>query len=186
LTLFINACVRSGSRTKRLAEQVLSGIQDEITELRLEDMAFPKADEAFLQTRDERIAAAQFEDAAFAPARQFAVADQIVIAAPYWDLSFPAALKQYLELINVPGITFRYGPDGVPMGLCRAKRLFYVTTAGGEVVPETFGFGYVKALAQSFWGIEEVRLVRAVGLDLEGADPEKLLAAAIRTYGREP
>ena len=36
----------------------------------------------------------------------------IVIAAPYWDLSFPAVLKTYLEQINVLGVTFDYSDDG--------------------------------------------------------------------------
>ena len=40
-------------------------------------------------------------------ARQFARAEIIVMAAPYWDLSFQAALKQYLEQVNVVGITCR-------------------------------------------------------------------------------
>lgn len=92
------------------------------------------------------------------------------------DLSFPAALKQYLEKINVPGITFYYTPDGVPRGLCRAKELFYVMTAGGTYVPGEFGFGYVETLAKDFYGISEVRLIRAVGLDIDGADPERILA----------
>ena len=30
---------------------------------------------------------------------------------------------------------FRYGDDGVPVGLCRADRLYYVTTAGGILFP---------------------------------------------------
>ena len=55
---------------------------------------------------------------------------------------FPALLKQYLEQISVVGITFKYSENGVPVGLCRADRLFYVTTAGGNEVPDIFGFGY--------------------------------------------
>ena len=76
------------------------------------------------------------------------------------------------------GITFRYTPEGVPQGLCRARRLTYITTAGGSYVPEEFGFGYVEALARSFYGIPEVKQIRAVGLDLEGADPEAILRTA--------
>jgi FMN-dependent NADH-azoreductase len=108
-------------------------------------------------------------------ARQFARADEIVIAAPHWDLSFPAALKQYIEQINVTGLTFAYTPEGIPQGMCRAKRLWYVSTAGGGYVPEEFGFGYVKALAESYYGISEVKLIQANGLDLEGADVEAIL-----------
>ena len=92
------------------------------------------------------------------------------MAAPLWDLSFPAILKQYLEQVTVPGVTFRYTPEGVPEGLCRAERLIYITTAGGDYFPEGFGYGYVKALAQSFYGIRKVGLIKATGLDIEGAD----------------
>lgn len=111
----------------------------------------------------------------FGYARQFAGADEIIIAAPFWDLSFPAALKAYLEQVNVVGITFRYTPEGNPEGLCRAQRLYYVTTAGGAFFPEQYGFGYVEALARSFYGIEDVALIKAVGLDLEGAPVAQIL-----------
>ena len=142
------------------------------------DIPFPAVNEEFLAKRDRLISAGHFQDDVFAPARQFAEAETIVIAAPYWDLSFPAMLKQYLEQINVVGITFRYTEEGVPAGLCRAERLFYVTTAGGFFVPEEFGFGYVRSLAQNFYGIQDVRQIRAVGLDIDGADAGKIMSAA--------
>ena len=104
-----------------------------------------------------------------------------MIAAPYWDLSFPAALKQYFEHINVRGITFTYTPEGIPKGLCRAKQVYYVITAGGDYAPEEFGFGYVKALAQGYYGIEDVRLFQAVGLDIEGADAEEILQKSMES-----
>ena len=59
-------------------------------------------------SRTKMLADGAFQDPLFGLARQFAAADRIVIAAPYWDLSFPAALKQYVEQINVLGITFIY------------------------------------------------------------------------------
>ena len=175
MVLFINACVRAQSRSKRLADQLLSKLDGDVEEIKLEELDFPKVDEAFLQKRDRLIADRQFSDPLFHHARQFSAADQIVIAAPYWDLSFPAALKQYFEQINVLGITFVYTPEGIPKGLCRAKKLFYVTTAGGMYVPEEFGYGYVKALAQNFYGIADVELIKAVGLDIDGADAEKIM-----------
>lgn len=45
-----------------------------------------------------------------------------------------------------------------------------MTTAGGSYVPEDYGFGYVKALAQNYYGIQDVRKIEAVGLDLYGAN----------------
>lgn len=179
MILFINACVRKQSRTLRLARRLLSGLDGEVVELRLHEIAFPVADEAFLDKRDRLIAASDYADPLFDLARQFAAADEIVIAAPYWDLSFPAALKQYFEQVNALGVTFVYTPEGFPKGLCRARKLYYVTTAGGEYVPEEFGFGYVKALAQGYYGIPEVERIQAVGLDIAGANAEAILREAM-------
>lgn len=148
-------------------------------EVRLHEIDFPVVDEAFLPERDRLIAQEKWEYPMFDLARQFAAADQVVIAAPYWDLSFPAALKQYLEQINVVGITFIYTPEGIPKGLCKAHKLYYVTTAGGNYVPWEFGYGYVKALAKGYYGIPETELIQATGLDINGADVEGILAEAM-------
>ena len=54
-----------------------------------------------------------------------------------------------------------------------------MTTAGGTYVPMEFGFGYIQALARSFYGISDVRLIQATGLDIDGADEEQILQKAI-------
>lgn len=178
MLLFVNACVRQNSRTKRLADRLLSRLGEAAVERKLAGTCFPETDELFLIRRDELIHAQAFSDPMFEDARQFAAADTIVIAAPYWDLSFPAALKQYLEQINVTGVTFTYTPEGIPQSLCRAKRLFYVTTAGGPILSDAYGYGYVRSLAQTFYGIPEIRCFSAEGLDLVGADVEGILRRA--------
>ena len=178
MILFINACVRKGSRTKELADYVLSKLDGSYEEVYLNAIDFPVVDEDFLNTRDRLIEQQDFSDPVFDLARQFAAADEIVIAAPFWDLSFPASVKQYFEQINVRGITFIYTPEGIPSGLCRAKCLTYVTTAGGDFFPEEYGAGYVKALSQSFYGIPEFRLIKATGLDIVGADVDAIMESA--------
>lgn len=183
MILYINACVRDQSRTRRLADKLIRNMGGEVERLDLADVSFPAADEAFLEKRDRLIASGAYDDPLFDMARQFAVADQIVIAAPFWDLSFPAVLKQYLEQINVLGITFLYTPEGLPKGLCRAKKLYYVMTAGGTYVPEEYGFGYVSTLARSFYGIGDVELIKAVGLDVVGADTEGILRECLDSIG---
>lgn len=182
MILFINACVRKESRTNLLANKLLAAKNRPIEEIRLTDLRFPVADEAFLDKRARLIAQGRFGDDLFSEARRFASADEIVIAAPFWDLSFPASLKQYFEQINVVGITFRYMPAGVPEGLCKAGKLTFVTTAGGDYVPTEYGFGYVKALAQNFYGIPDVELIKATGLDIDGRDAEAIVRAAWNAY----
>ncbi len=179
MILYINACVRKESRTKKIADYLLSETGEQVEEIRLSEIVFPNADEDFLLKRDKLVLSGAFDDPMFSLARQFARADTVVIAAPFWDLSFPAALKQYFEQINVTGITFRYSEEGVPVGLCRASKLYYVTTAGGCFFPGEYGFGYVKALAQSFYGISDVELIKAVGLDIVGADEKRIIQDCI-------
>ena len=176
--LFVNACVRKESRTRWLAGKLLSGLGGTFEEVRLEEIHFPAISGEFLSMRDQLLSEGQFQKPMFDLARQFAEAETVVIAAPYWDLSFPSMLKQYFEQISVVGITFRYTEEGVPVGLCRAKRLLYVTTAGGCYVPEEYGFGYIRALAQNFYGIRDVRKIAAVGLDIDGADVDAILKTA--------
>ena len=179
--LFINACVRGESRTKKLAEKLLEKLNRPVEEVRLEEINFPIVDEDFLNMRDRLISEGSLDSPVFDLARQFSEAETIVIAAPYWDLSFPAVLKQYFEQVNVVGITFRYTEEGIPEGLCKADRIFYVSTAGGIYVPTEFGFGYVKALAQGYYGIGDVRLIEAGGLDIYEADIETILEEAEET-----
>ncbi|MBQ6543857.1 MAG: NAD(P)H-dependent oxidoreductase [Clostridia bacterium] len=176
--LYTNACARKDSRTAQLADALISKMKMPHEELRLYEIDFPETDEKFLDLRDSLTENGDFQNPLFYLARRFSQAERIVISAPYWDLSFPAVLKQYLEQINVVGITFKYSDSGVPVGLCRAKKLYYVTTAGGNFVPDDFGFGYVKALAQNFYGIGDVRLLKATGIDIDGADVNGIMRSA--------
>ena len=179
MILFINCCVRKDSRTKRLADAFLKLLGGNVEQIDLEDVDFPVVDEEFITRRDMLKANGSYKDPIFDLGRQFASADTIVIAAPYYDLSFPASLKQYVEQINVSGLTFGYTPQGTPVGICKAKDLYYVTTAGGTFCPEEYGYGYIKALANNFYGIKNTKLISAVGLDIDGADPEKIINEAI-------
>ena len=177
--LFINACLRDESRTLRLAENILEKTNGIIKTINLYEEDIKPLSKENLSLRDKAAASDDFSDNYFRYAKEFKDADEIIIAAPYWDLSFPAVLKQYIEHINVLGITFEYSPEGVPIGLCKAKKLYYVMTAGGTYVPEEFGFGYIKALSQNFYGIKDVELIKAIGLDIQGNNAEEIVQNCI-------
>ena len=65
MILFINACVRKGSRTRRLADALLSKWTEPATEVRLSDIDFPVTSEDYLSRRDRLIAAEKFSDPMF-------------------------------------------------------------------------------------------------------------------------
>ena len=44
MILFLNACVRSASRTKRLADHLISRLGDDVKEIKLWELDLPKVD----------------------------------------------------------------------------------------------------------------------------------------------
>lgn len=176
--LFLNACVRSSSRTLELASTLLHRLDGEVQEVRLYEKNLSTLDLIGLEKRNQAAKNKDFSDIIFDHAKQFADADIIVIAAPYWDMMFPAVLKIYLENVTVSGITFYYSEHGVPKSLCKANELYYITTSGGFIGNNDFGFSYIKMLSQNFFGITRIHHYTAEGLDILGADVEKIMSKA--------
>lgn len=182
--LLIDAAVRADSRTRQLAQYLAEKLGGTVSTVRAEDAALPTLDEKTLAWRTDCCAARDFDHDYFRFAKQFAAADTIVVAAPYWDASFPAALKKYIETVCVTGLTFRYSAEGFPVGMCRAKALYYVTTAGGRIFNDAYGFGYIRDLAQNMFGIREVHLIKAENLDVIGADTDAILRGTMADIDR--
>lgn len=178
MTLYINACVREESRTATIAKALLDRLGGSYTEVNLSQHPFTPLTRAGLERRNDLLRREDYQAPDFEAARQFASAEVIVIAAPFWDLSFPASLKTYLENIYVTGIVSRYGPDGRPVGLCSARKLYYVTTAGGPYVP-TYSYGYLRDMALNYFGIGDTALIFAEMLDVEGFDAQAIVEKTI-------
>lgn len=180
MLLYIDGAARSESRTRELADYLAEKINGDAEYVRLADENILPMDLETLSMRDKASQKGDFSNPYFNYSKQFARADEIILAAPFWDLSFPSAVKAYLETICVVGLTFSYSDKGFPIGMCRAKRLYYVTTAGGTIANDAYGFGYIKALAQDMFGIDEVLLVKAENLDVFGSDVDKIMSDAKR------
>lgn len=86
MNLYINSCVRKGSRTDRLARAVLEKM-GEYTELFLPAEDISPLTEEMLEKRTELLASGAFDAPMLRYARQFTEADRIVISAPFWVMS---------------------------------------------------------------------------------------------------
>lgn len=172
MILYIDCCMRENSRTRALAKRALEN--KEFQAVVLEEENILPLNGASLKERDMLLAKGETNASVFKFANQFKEAEEIVIAAPYWDLLFPAALRAYIEQICVCGITFEYSEKGIPVSLCKAKKLTYITTAGGYV-GDNLGYEYIKQVANSFFGIEDCRCIKAEGLDIYGNNPDEIL-----------
>lgn len=184
--LFVNACVRGeSSRTLALSRRLIAHLQQktapgvafEVREIDLSGADLAPLTLAQLQKREALTAEREFTDPMFGYAKELAQADAIVFGAPYWDLSFPASLKLFLEQTSVVGITFAYAENGTPIGLCRAREMYYVTTSGGYIGKANFGYDYTAALSR-LYGISRTHCVSAQGLDVAGANVDELLKQA--------
>lgn len=186
--LFVNCCISDShcSRTKQLCQSYIQRFSSAHKEAILEEIVLdggvlPLTTKT-LALRNQLVAQKQFHHQMFAMARQLADADFVLIGAPYWDLSFPTALKAYVENIMVSGITFRYGEGGIA-GLCKGKMLTYITTAGGFMGENNFGYDYIAKIAEMI-GINASQFACAEMLDVVGNDTEKIMAEAEEQISR--
>ncbi len=101
-----------------------------------------------------------------------------MIAAPFWDLAFPALLKIYIEQVSVDGITFGANEKGL-VGLCCGTDLVFLTTRGGfyTETPWRWAAAIWTRFTRSF-GFDRYHCVAADGMNVAGFDAEKLLQTA--------
>jgi len=177
--LFIDCCVRGEgvSRTYGLCKEFFDSLGDkyEIEVVNPAEENILYMDKYSLEIRDGYLAENDREGGFFDYSKQFAAADRIVIGAPYWDWSFPACLKNYIEKISVDGITFTY-EDNQCKGLCNAKKALYICTAGG-VDEVHLGSMYIKELFKRY-GINDFDEVTAWGIDIYGNDVKAIMNEA--------
>lgn len=184
--LYVDACVTRDveSRTRRLAQAYLQKRLTthacEVETVVLETLALKPLLGEGLAEREEAIRKNDFSCATFELARTFAAADEVVIATPYWDMSFPALLKLYVEHLCVNRLTFCYDETGRPRGLVNVKKVVYLTTSGGYIGEANFGFHYIQALFSKLFGVTDFAFCSAEGLDIYGNDSEQILTDAIQ------
>ena len=183
--LFVDCCISQRgeeSRTRKLAETYLETYLKYHGEAELdiippeELLSLPPFDVEMLEEREALAQSGRFDDQVFDLARQFREADAIVVAAPYWDMSYPAALKTYIEHISAVGLTYHYEMDGVH-GDCRAEHLVYLTSGGDFEHEDSIGVMHWRQLCKLF-GIDRFEYVFAGGLDIDPAMTPELLEGA--------
>lgn len=180
--LYVDCCIRGEqSRTAKLAAAFLAALPADcaVTHLNLMEENLPYFKDSYFAQRETLLAAGKRDHPRFRYAHQFAEADLIVMAAPFWDLAFPALLKVYIEQVSVDGITFGSTEQGLA-GLCRASHLVYLTTCGGFYTGSNMEMGsrYLEAL-HTFFGIGAYTCIAADGMDVAGFDAQHALEDAM-------
>lgn len=179
--LYIDACIRDDeSRTKRIAEPIVKALEKkyDVQRFVLNDMDLEIVQRDLIRKRLNGM----IDATVMSWAETVRDADRIVIAAPFWDMSIPAALKNFIELCSILDVTFKTN-DKTCYGNCKAEKLLFITTRGmdiptGDVREQATS--YLKALSW-LWGIGPMQVVSAQNMDyVSDSEIEEKIQAAIK------
>ncbi len=126
-------------------------------------------------------------DRVVAAANRLKSADKVVLSTGMWNFAIPYRLKQWLDVVVQPGLTFAFDPAKGYSGLVTGKPLQLLLASGGEYPAGSpmAGYDFQKPYLEcifGFMGFSDVRTLRVEGT--LSPDAEKNLAAA-RTAAEE-
>lgn len=161
---YVDACLREGSNTKKIADVIINELSNkyEIETVSLSECSFPVVGNDILNDRANGIVPEEY----VTMAKKLAAADRLVIASPFWDMSFPSALKVFLENMSLFNVTFA-SSEKECYGLCKAEKVLYITTRGmnistGDEMEQATP--YIKAIGK-LWGLGDLHVISAQNMD---------------------
>ncbi len=168
--IYINACMHEDSRTLRIATPIMEKLAQkyEIETIRLDKTDYRPVDRDVLRQRSKEY---YVPEEYVLLAKKIAQADRIVIAAPFWDMSYPSILKVFFENVSLFNITFTC-TDSQCVGLCKCEKVLYITTRGMDIStgdPLEQATPYIKALSH-LWGLGELSVISAQNMDYSSAE----------------
>jgi FMN-dependent NADH-azoreductase len=94
--------------------------------------------------------------------------DSCLIATPMWNFGIPYRLKQYIDILTQPGLTFRNDSNGNVEGLARGRRAIIVAASAMPFgsLPEIDGMDFQLAYLKTwfgFIGVTDINAVRVAG-----------------------
>ena len=177
--IVIDACMREDeSRTRKILAPLMDELRKryETEEIVLDGCDYQAVGRRVLAERSSGYVPREI----VCTARKLAAADRLVIAAPFWDMSFPAILKVFIENMSLFNITFKNNGTSFE-GLCKCEKVLYVTSRGMDIRtgdPLDAATPYIKAVS-ALWGLGEVLTVAAENMDYSTPEEidEKIKAA---------
>lgn len=179
--MVIDACMHEGSRTRKILEPVVAELSKRysVEKIVLEADSYPVVGKKILNERSSGYVPPEIVETA----KRIASAERLVIAAPFWDMSYPSALKVFFENMSLFNITFANNGKEFT-GLCKCEKVLYITTRGmniktGEALEQATP--YIRALSR-LWGLGELTVIAEENMDY--STPEEIEAKIKDGIGR--
>lgn len=105
-------------------------------------------------------------DEIVAIANRFISADHYLFAVPMWNGGIPYKLKQFIDIVHQPGLTFGFDPASGYFGLLQNKRAVIVYTSGAfsqDFTSPAFGVDHQSTYLNAWLnqaGIGDIREIR--------------------------
>lgn len=180
------------SRSAMVADHFLARIQArypsmEVERLDLFDADLPAFDQNAVEGRYHLLAGNAVDPtqaAAWQALKQwtdhFLSFDAWLIATPMWNFAIPYRLKQYIDILTHPGLTFRNDSQGNVEGLAQGRRAIIVAASAMPFgsMPEIDGLDFQLAYLRAwlgFIGVTDIGAVRVAGT----FGPDDTVAAAM-------
>lgn len=99
---------------------------------------------------------------------QLKAAEKVLVSSGMWNFSLPYRLKQWIDVIVQPGLTFSFDPEKGYVGLITGKPLQLLLASGGEYPAGTdlAGLDFQKPYLETifgFIGFTDIRALRVEG-----------------------
>lgn len=155
----IDSTIRKDSRTRVILNHILKRKDVEYYVINLNNLDIFPTNMGNFDVKDQ-------DENFLKIARKIASCDGLVIAAPFWDMTYPALLKTFIEKMSVFNIMFI--DDGTTcVGISKNKFMLYITTRGMNIKDNSKYDGASLSLKSLclLWGIPQFECVSAYNLD---------------------
>ena len=183
--LYLEASPRHDqSFSSRLASAFLDSYRnrnpdDRIDHLHLFDHELPDFDAEAAQQKMEHIARLMKEGKSIEPVGKWAAvtgqierlkaADKVLLSSPMWNYSIPYRLKQYIDIVAQPALTFYVNRQGEYKGLLKGRPMQMILSSGSAYANRPAGDGggmkidfqrpYLEHIAR-FLGFGNIRILK--------------------------
>jgi FMN-dependent NADH-azoreductase len=95
---------------------------------------------------------------------RFALAERVLISTPMWNFGVPYKLKQWIDIVNQPGLTFRFDPAVGYIPLIKDRPTIVILACGSDFVTgmnrgrTDMASPYIRE-ALRFMGVRDARFV---------------------------
>lgn len=171
--LFIDCCIKGDlSNTRKIALPLIEKLKDKyhLDILTINDLPLEVIDKDYIMRREN----GYVPEHILKWANLIKECDRLVIAAPFWDMSFPSSLKLFIEHCSLFNVTFAVNESSC-YGLCQCEKVLYITTRGMDIKtndPLDGATPYINALSK-LWGLGEVEVLACSNMDYVSQDEKE-------------